>query len=95
MTSRDDLIRWADGTTCRRDELGQYGHMSDDYEVVPVDSLRAEEAARPSVVIPPDIARDAAAVSRLRACGVDVWVMERVSGPAVPLDEWLARRSPS
>lgn len=30
----DDIIRWPDGTMCFRDELAEFSHKSDDYEVV-------------------------------------------------------------
>ena len=36
----EDLIVWADGTSCLRDELQQMGHMSDDYEEVHFGSSR-------------------------------------------------------
>lgn len=39
----DDLVVWPDGTTCLRRELGEFGHMSDDYEIVPFDSPRWNE----------------------------------------------------
>lgn len=32
--SPDDIIRWPDGTICARQELHEYGWMSDDYEVI-------------------------------------------------------------
>lgn len=38
--SDDDLIVWPDGTTCYRSELSEFGYMSDDYEVIPVDTER-------------------------------------------------------
>lgn len=31
--SPDDLCEWPDGTSCLRCELGEYGFMSDDYQV--------------------------------------------------------------
>lgn len=34
----DDLVVWADGTTCHVHEIPEHGHMSDDYEVVPFDT---------------------------------------------------------
>ena len=36
----EDLIVWPDGTSCRRDELQQMGHMSDDFEVAPFGSSK-------------------------------------------------------
>lgn len=36
----EDLIVWPEGTSCRRDELQQMGHMSDDFEVVPFGSSK-------------------------------------------------------
>lgn len=33
--SSEDLVVWPDGTTCFHHELSQFGHKSDDYEVVP------------------------------------------------------------
>lgn len=39
----DDLILWADGTWCVRSELPEYGWMSDDIRVVPVDTPEYEE----------------------------------------------------
>lgn len=36
-----DLCVWPDGTWCLREDLGEHGHMGDDYEVVPWDSPRA------------------------------------------------------
>lgn len=36
----EDICLWADGTWCYRDELPQYSHMSDDYEVVPFNTVR-------------------------------------------------------
>ena len=41
--SGDDLVLWPDGTTCYHRELPEYGHMSDDYEIIPVGSSRYEE----------------------------------------------------
>ena len=38
--SGDDLIVWPDGTTCYRSELSEFGHMSDDYEVIPFGTER-------------------------------------------------------
>lgn len=35
----EDLILWSDDTWCMRDELEQYTWMSDDYLVIPVDSI--------------------------------------------------------
>lgn len=31
----EDLVVWPDGTTCHYDELSEYSHMSDDYQIVP------------------------------------------------------------
>lgn len=36
--SEDDIIVWPDGTWCYRRDLDDYGWMSDDYIVFPVDS---------------------------------------------------------
>lgn len=36
----EDLILWPDGTNCTREELPEFGHMSDDYEVIPYYSNR-------------------------------------------------------
>ena len=41
--SAADVCLWPDGTWCLHEDLGEYGHMSDDYEVVPWDSPRAAE----------------------------------------------------
>lgn len=36
--SGDDLIIWPDDDYCDADELGEYGHKSDDFLRIPVDS---------------------------------------------------------
>ena len=36
----EDLFIWPDGTMCYREELEEMGHMSDDFEVAPVDTPR-------------------------------------------------------
>lgn len=36
----DDILLWADGTWCYRDELSEFSHMSDDWEVIPYGSHR-------------------------------------------------------
>lgn len=45
----DDILRWPDGTWCYRGNHGEYGWMSDDYEVLtpehPEYKLLQEEAA--------------------------------------------------
>ena len=33
--SPEDLVVWPDGTTCFHYELEEFGHKSDDYQVVP------------------------------------------------------------
>lgn len=43
LMDADDLILWPDGTWCFRHELPQYGHMSDDYRTIPVDTDEYEE----------------------------------------------------
>jgi len=40
--SGDDIIVWPDGTTCYRHDLGDFGHMSDDYIVLPAGSAEWE-----------------------------------------------------
>ena len=37
-----DIIVWPDGTWCFRYELHEYTHMSDDYLVLPIDSIAAD-----------------------------------------------------
>lgn len=32
--SGEDIMLWPDGTWCYRDEVAEFTHMSDDYEVV-------------------------------------------------------------
>ena len=40
----DDVCIWADGTWCFYDDLEEMlGHMSDDFEVVPMDTPRYDE----------------------------------------------------
>ena len=39
--SSDDLLLWPDGTWCEARDIDQYAHMSDDYERIPTDSVRA------------------------------------------------------
>lgn len=39
----EDICLWSDGTWCHRFELEEMTHMSDDFEVIPVDSPRYEE----------------------------------------------------
>ena len=41
-TSYLDVMRWPDGMWCFREDLHEYGHMSDDYEVMPEGSEKAE-----------------------------------------------------
>ena len=40
LASRDDILRWPDGTTCYRWEWerGDYAFMSDDFEVITEES---------------------------------------------------------
>jgi hypothetical protein len=38
LASPHDLLRWPDGTICARSELAEYDWMSDDFEVIVVDS---------------------------------------------------------
>jgi hypothetical protein len=38
-----DIMLWADGTMCYRQELSQMSHMSDDFEVISVDTARWQE----------------------------------------------------
>lgn len=33
-TSSEDILLWADGTSCFRHELSEMTHISDDYEVI-------------------------------------------------------------
>ena len=39
----DDVCLWPDGTWCYYDEIEEMSHMSDDFEIVPVDSARYHE----------------------------------------------------
>ena len=41
-TSYLDVMLWPDGTWYFREDLHEYGHMSDDYEVMPEGSEKAE-----------------------------------------------------
>lgn len=34
MNDPDDVFRWPDGVWCYRTELDEYGHKSDDYELI-------------------------------------------------------------
>ena len=43
MNSSEDIILWADGTWCFAYELEEMGHMSDDYECIPVESNKWNE----------------------------------------------------
>lgn len=38
--SPDDILLWPDGEWCFRGYLHQYGHKSDDYEVIQAESFR-------------------------------------------------------
>lgn len=38
--SNEDVMLWPDGTWCFRQYLGEHSHMSDDFEVLPVNSAR-------------------------------------------------------
>lgn len=38
----EDILRWPDGTTCYRYELQFFQHLSDDYEVIPLESPEHE-----------------------------------------------------
>jgi hypothetical protein len=38
--SNDDIILWADGTFCTRDQLSEFTDMSDDCEVIAVGTER-------------------------------------------------------
>ena len=39
-----EIYAWSDGTWCYVDEIGQYGHKSDDYAKISVEEARIEEA---------------------------------------------------
>lgn len=39
----EDLILWPDGTYCHYYELSEMSHKSDDFEVIPFDSIRYNE----------------------------------------------------
>ena len=39
----DDLCVWPDGTWCLVEDLGEYGHMNDDYELVGPEDARYEQ----------------------------------------------------
>jgi hypothetical protein len=39
-TDTEDVLLWPDGTWCFRDELREYGFMSDDYEVLHFGTVR-------------------------------------------------------
>ena len=41
----NDVILWPCGTWCYREELHEFGHKSDDYEVIPAGSIRARDIA--------------------------------------------------
>jgi hypothetical protein len=41
--SSEDICLWADGTWCYLFELEEMNHMSEDYEIIPVDSPRYED----------------------------------------------------
>ena len=41
MTGPNDVILWPCGTWCYREELADFTHKSDDYEVLPANSTRA------------------------------------------------------
>lgn len=43
LVNGEDLCVWPDGTQCFRDELADYTHMSDDYEIVAYGSPRWHE----------------------------------------------------
>lgn len=49
MTVREigpaDICVWPDGAWCLHEDLGEFGWKSDDYEVVPAGSQRAQEIA--------------------------------------------------
>lgn len=34
----NDICRWPDGTWCYREELHEYTHKSDDYEIIAVEN---------------------------------------------------------
>ncbi len=36
--SDHDVMLWPDGTWCYREDLEEYSHMSDDYQVIPVNT---------------------------------------------------------
>ena len=38
MNSSDDVFRWPDGTWCYRYEHPEMSHMSDDFEVIRLDT---------------------------------------------------------
>ena len=39
----DDICLWADGTWCYYSELEEMGHMSDDFEIVPIEDPRHDD----------------------------------------------------
>lgn len=39
----EDYLKWPDGSWCQREVLDEYPHMSDDYEVVFVNTPEWEE----------------------------------------------------
>lgn len=41
--SDSDILIWPDGTWCFREHLSQYGHMSDDYQTLAVDTPEWEQ----------------------------------------------------
>lgn len=45
----DDILKWSDGSWCAREDLGEYPHMSDDYEVLFFESDEWQEFWRNEV----------------------------------------------
>lgn len=35
----EDIIMWPDGSWCYREQLSEYNYMSDDYRIIPFDSI--------------------------------------------------------
>ena len=48
MKSNEDIILWPDGTWCHREDLLDYQHMSDDFEVIPVGHARYDNISNDS-----------------------------------------------
>lgn len=77
IASRDDILRWPDGTTCYRWEWerGDYAYMSDDFEVITEDSPEYEVVQASGVPHAPALTAEAPPAGfvpdRLAACPCD------------------------